>query len=290
MKKIIMFICICLCLCCGNKEINAVPSFEVTITDNVEGVVGSSLSNPEVVLSVDPSIVIFNDAMIGEDVTSWFTNIPSDCNFTAEISDIDDDGATCYVQFSGDIEKTAEPITQDIEATIISSDTEPYLLFSYLNDPIDPTTDYYDGDVEVTNGGAQYIITEVFNIQYDGPYTVSGYVGEELTPQVVKVEITTNTDKFYYDNILNAVLSTPNGLTATVTQVPDNKHITITYTGTPIAPSQELIHTTIDKGYMEWNAKDRVVADRADVKFDIIERPPVVPDVPTYTPPVTGVE
>lgn len=296
MKKIIVFICtsICLYLCLSNVE--AMAGFDINIFQNVEGVVGSILSNPEVILTVqEPANVIFNEEKIGEDVTDWFTNIPANTNYTAEISDVTDGGLTCYVQFSGDIERSAEPLEEQIAATVTSSESEQFLLFNYAVEEEAP--DYYDGSIEVVKSdAAKYIITEDFTIQYDGPYTVSGYVGEELTPQVVKVEITSNTDKFNSAKILNSILSTPNGLTATVTECSDPTHITITYTGTPIVTSQDLIHTTVPKIGMNWNVKDRIVPDRADVKFDIIDRivptpdpEPTYDDPPVYEAPKTGI-
>lgn len=296
MKKIIIFVCICLCLCLGFRNVEASGLFDITVTQNVEGIVGANITSQEVMLTIDrPDVAVFNSEMEGEDVTSWFTNIPEKCNYTAVISEVEDE--ICYVEFTGDINKAAEALQRDIQVTVSSSESEPFVVFSYMNDPIDPSTDYYDGDIVCINGGAKYIITELFNIQYDGPYTVSGYVGEELTPQIVQVEITSNTDTFKVEEIVNKVLSTVNGLTATVTACPDNKHITITYTGTPIATSQELIHTTVLKDYMSWGVKDRIVPDREDVKFDIIDRTPPTPpvieieddDPIPYTPPTTGV-
>lgn len=297
MKKIIILLCTCLCLCFGYRNISATALFNITVTNNIEGIVGSTITSQEVTLTIDSSdVAIFNSEMEGEDVTDWFTNIPDNCNFTATISSVDNE--TCFVEFTGDIDKVAQALQKDIDVTVNSSESEPYVVFSYMNDPIDPSTDYYDGSIDCINGGAEYIITELFDIKYDGPYTVSGYVGEQLTPQIVRVEITSNTDTFKVSDIVDKTLSTVNGLTATVTECIDNKHITITYTGTPIATSNDLIHTTVCKDYMAWNVKDRIVPDREDVRFNIIDKTPIVVPVveiddenpKPYTPPVTGVD
>lgn len=288
MKKIIVFICLCLCVCFGFKDVDAVSEFDVTITGTVDGNINKNITK-SVTFTISNELVTFNEDLVGCDVTSWFNNIPEDCDYTATCKFASDE--ICMVEFTGKIGKDAIVGTTPIDATIdvVSDDEEedvcPLILYN---------GDNYIDTKDAINDNANYVITDNFVIQYDGPYTVSGYVGEELIPQVVRVEITTDTDTFNSEEILNQVLSTPNGMYATVSESIDNKHITITYTGTPVEESQDLIETTISKDYMDFKRVDRAVPNREDVKFNITKKviPPVIEDddpIP-YIPPVTGID
>lgn len=299
MKKIIAILVSVLCLFTTFRyRIYSVGDFNVIITNNVEGYIGTTITSQTVELTFDDINCKFIETNLPQnmDITSWFS-FPTGCNYTVKVNDCAPEKLT--VTFDGDIEYSATVGETPITVTI------PYT-------PDDPATTAIDEEVcfvkydvnnykspidDVINTNAKYIIKDDFNIQYDGPYTVSGIVGESLTPQIVRVEITAGSDEFS-PNIENVTLPVVNGLTPTVTEVdPDCAYIVITYTGTPINPSQDLIHTTILKENMLLEVKDRVVPDRVDVKFDIVAKniptPPSNPEPSediTYTIPVTGID
>ena len=289
MKKIIAILVSVLCLFTTFRyRIYSVGDFNVIITNNVEGNVGTTITSQTVELTFDDINCKFIKDNLSQnmDITSWFS-FPTGCNYTVKVNDCTLEKLT--VTFDGSVDYTATVGETPITVTIPYIEATPYV----NNDdkvykaPID----------DVINTNAKYIIKDDFNIQYDGPYTVSGIVGETLTPQIVRVEITSGADEFKLE-LENKTLPVVNGLTPTVTEVdPDGAYIVITYTGTPINPSQDLIHTTILKENMLLEVKDRVVPDRVDVKFDIVAKniptPPSNPEPSediTYTIPVTGID
>lgn len=299
MKKIIIILLTCLCICENIRyRINAIGDFKPVLENNVEGQIGSTITQQQVKITFNDANAKFVPTAFTtrQDISSWFS-FPTGCLYKAEVNSVTD--TQLLVDFNGSIDSTALegetpieitiPYTPDDEGTTEVNEEVYYV--TYDSNP-------YIADIDdVDNTKAKYIITDSsFNIQYDGPYEISGTVGEVLTPQIVRVEITDGIDEFDL-GIENVTLPVVNGLTPTVIELdPSGLLITIEYTGTPLSPSQDLIHTTILKENMLLQAVDRVVPDRADVKFNIV--PKYVPTPPSnntkddvvYTPPVTGID
>lgn len=299
MKKIIIILLTCLCICENIRyRINAVGDFKPVLENNVEGQIGSTITQQQVKITFNDANAKFVPTAFTtrQDISSWFS-FPTGCLYKVEVNSVTD--TQLLVDFNGSIDSTALegetpieitiPYTPDDEGTTEVNEEVYYV--TYDSNP-------YIADIDdVDNTKAKYIITDPsFNIQYDGPYEISGTVGEVLTPQIVRVEITDGIDEFD-PSIENVTLPVVNGLTPTVIELdPSGLLITIEYTGTPLSPSQDLIHTTILKENMLLQAIDRVVPDRVDVKFNIV--PKYVPTPPSnntkddvvYTPPVTGID
>lgn len=279
MKKIIIFLCICFCSTILFFDgIDAVAGFKVVITNNVVGDIGDTITPQTVELSFDNPDCSFIIENIESDITSWFS-LPSELNYTVTV--VNKSASKLMCQFSGAIDPMASEDVIPITLTI------PYIDKSYVKVSENP----YIFDIDnIDNSNANYIINDPgFEIQYAGPYEIKGIVGQEIDPQIVKVEIINGNDEFNPD-MLGATLPIVNGLTPTVSDVDIDfgEWVEITYTGTPINPSQDLIHTTINKQYMVNELLDRVVPDRSDVKFNI-----VAVNLPSnnkhYEPPKTGI-
>lgn len=285
MRKIVTILCVCLCLgIFVDLYTDADALISVVITNNVEGKAGKAIEDSDVVLTFNqPDDYFWNTDNIAEydDITDWFTNIPTDCNYSVEVKSVSE--TELIATFSGSIGASA-PLTDGtpIELTV------PYLEgVEYILAGVNP----YEADLsDVANSNASYIIKEdKFEIEYYGPYTVSGTVGVELTPQDVVVHIVDrgplNID--FDPTAVTNTLDVVNGLTPTITAFDDTLDlITITYTGTPISASSELIHTTFAQADMVNATSDIEVADREDVKFNIV---PKSRPTPSYVPPHTGI-
>lgn len=272
-KKIIVILSICVCICnllCSN--VFAVGSIKLVLNNDVEGTIDEDIETQNVEITFDePDEYFFNTAEFydGMDVTDWFTNIPDDCDYLVTVYDVTDTKLT--VTFEGNVGSNAT-VTDDpipIEITIPNDEYAYYVLQG-----INP---YINDISNVDNSNAHYVINEpepiTITIRYRGPYEVKGTVGEQIDPQIVEVELIDCPEEFLPD-ILNTTLPTVNGLTPTITSVDlvNGKYLTITYTGTPLEESQDLIHTTILKQYLKLNDIDRIVPDRNDVKFNIIAK------------------
>ena len=286
MKKIIVILSALLSLCSINVIHAMGDDCTLLLKNDVVGVRGSSIDTQYVEITLDdPTQFFFNlDVlcdMIDEEVTDWFSNIPDKCNYTAFIDDVDEN--TLTIRFSGSIDSLASPITENINLELPSD--EGYILLG---------SNPYENDCLVDNTSAKYVVLDVFNIEYRGPYEVKGTVNEDLETYIVEVEVIG--DKFKSEAV-GTILPTVNGLTPTITNVDEvNDYCTISYSGKPINPSQDLIHTTIPSSCLTYSAIDRLVPDRDDVKFNIIPKPTpetepaVTPQEPTtYKIPVTGV-
>lgn len=288
MKKIISFICICLCCFCFYADVDAVAGIPMVITNNVEGYIGSDINAQNVEITFEhPEQYSFNVSNFTNnmDVTTWFDNIPSECTYTAKVLAVEDKKLT--VQFTGTIGAGASESTTNITLTIPNSTTS---YIHDLNSDIDVSDDVFNFD----NTNAKYVISPMPDgIEYKGPYTVSGTVGVPLGDNQIVEVITTGSEEFDL-SILGESLPVVNGLTPTITAMDEvfGKEITITYTGTPLAPSNDLISTTIDGLYLLLG-ETRTVPSRNDVKFNIqpINEPvPYTPPVKPFTPPKTGIE
>lgn len=301
MKKIIILMGILLLCVFYSGGIDASAAIYVTVDNDVRAdityeAVPNDTSDKTVVLLTlagDKSAV-FDDDIIGDNVNHWF-NRPLDADLDlmpvpfndipdgldAFVLDIEDNRAT--VEIKGTVAATANKgisqICLAIPGDVIIVDGDVY----------GNTDDYVYTNLLLSL--AQYKIYEPV-VEYKVPYTISGTVEEALSPQIVVVTI--NDDCLLKANSavsLNQRLPIVNGLTPVISDVSD-KEISITYTGIPIETSQDLIHTIIIKDYLLPDTKDKIVADRIDVKFDIIDKPPpaLIDDTPdTYVPPITGV-
>ena len=160
---------------------------------------------------------------------------------------------------------------------------------SFLDAPIEGVL---SNDPETED--SRYIIIDLeIRAYYNQPSTVSGYVGEEIEVQYGYIKLENDT---YTDGIINDVLSTYNGLTATVISYDSDNVATVKYTGTPLQKDDSLIHSVLKKQHLNISEEDLTVPDREDVRFDIKEKS-VTPDTPAlddgdvaYTIPYTGVE
>lgn len=291
MKKILKIIFICVCLCMvnfNNSKADAIIS--LILTNNVEGERGLDITeqNVEIIFNLADQYFFNTDNIeVGDDVTSWFENgFPSECDYTVSVSSVRED--ELVVTFEGSIGASAT-ISDGIPITI--------------NIPYVPATPYikqgvndYEADLSLLDlsSDALYIIKErSFKIAYNGPYTISGTVGQVLTPQVVVVKIldTGASGEVLDLDSVEKTLPVVNGLTPTIIDFDDIENlITIEYTGTPLAPSQDKISTTFPSSYMDPPSEDRHVPDRDDVKFDITQvSTPNNENKPTFIPPTTGV-
>lgn len=286
MKKIITLLCSLLCvfLCFG---INAEGLVAISVTNHVSGYIGLKIEGQLVDIKLDPSApdASFTDVEVDDDVTEWFTNIPK--GLYAKVNEIINNDEL-KVEINGVVDSSETEGSTKIAITI----PEGYIKYG-LNV-------YPDALSNEPSNSAKYKLETFypFEIQYYDSYVVEGEVGEELEPQDVVVEIVncgSNGEDFDYENIVGLVLPTVNGLTPTVTDYDEvDLTITITYTGTPIKESHDLIHTTIPKEYMVNGTEDRIVPDRDDVLFNIVDNTPHVdptPDTPSpkFVMPSTGV-
>lgn len=271
MKKIILIISLCICLCFVNV-VNASGDIKIYVENNVVGEIGNSIETTNVSLRLEPSSEMkFVNVINGQDITDWFTNIPD--NLSAKVLSVSNN--VLVAQFYGDIDSGLSEGDTPIEVCIPYDSTTAFVQQNSID---------YIADLDrVDNSKASYILSDPsFEIAYKGPYTISGKVGEDIGSQSIEIVINGGADEFL-DGIEGISLPVINGLTPTVTKWDDSgMEITITYTGAPIKPSHELIHTTISKDYMDLGVLDRVVPDRIDVKFDIN-------GVNNYAPPKTGV-
>ena len=276
MKKIIIFLSLCLCLTC-TRVIHAVGGVKVVLNNNVEGISNTTIDPQDVELTFDSDGYEFDTSALSEDddITDWFVDgIPDGCDYTVTVANIT--STTLTATFNGTIEYGTPTSTTPIQVTI----PQGYVIFNSV-----PFTEDID-DVDNTN--AKYIIEDTFNIEYKGPYEVAGTVNEELVTNIVEVIITSG-DTFASDCV-GTNLPTINGMTPTITDLDtsDYKSITITYSGKPLNPSQDLIETIIPYYCLDSYTIDRPVPNREDVKFNIT--PKHIPSIPeTYHIPTTGV-
>lgn len=276
-KKIIVILSVVLCIFSCVFRVDADAYFSVIITNDVQGYVGCKTEKQQVSLTFDdPTNYWFNVDSFDElvDVTDWFAPYyPDGIDYTAEVFSVTKQ--ELIVTFEGNVSLTATEGSYPIEVCIPYYEDTPYIMTSIGT--------YEDDFDNVINDNAHYIISEpepvVITIQYKGPYVVEGTVGEEIEPQIVEVELIDCPEEFL-PSLLNTTLPTVNGLTPTITSmdIVNGKYITITYTGTPLVESQDLIHTTILKQYLKLNDIDRIVPDRDDVKFNIIAKQEEIED------------
>ena len=299
MKKIIILASLLLCMFCLNL-VDASAGIYVTVDNDVEADI-----TYEVVVNEDDKTIVylylngdenvyFDDSLIGENVNHWFSEpldgdenlMPTPFNdlpsgLDAYVLGIEDNKAT--IEISGIVADSNEKGEYQICVAV------PGDVVWCGDDLYGDSDDYIYSNLSLSS--ALYKLYEPV-VTYKGPYIVSGVVGEVLTPQIVVVTI--NNESLLKADLttsLNQTLPIVNGLIPTITSVSD-KEYTITYTGVPIETSQDLIHTTILKDYLSPNAQDKIVPDRIDVKFDIIDKVPqyIEPIEENYIAPITGVE
>ena len=274
MKKLTIFLLLLMSICLPLK-ISANVNVTIDVDRDVEGKTYTDLLNQYVNLELDDPDFSFN-VEENENITSWFTNIPT--GFTAAVEEADNE--FIKVKFTG---QTSEPKDEVILVVVPSGK------ISYMGSPIEGELSN-DADSE----DSKYIITELdIKAYYNQPSTVSGYVGEELEIQYVYIKLENDTFK---ETIINKVLSTYNGLTATVIDYDTDNVATVRYTGTPLEEDDSLIHSVLKNEDLNISETDLTVPDREDVRFDIQKRS-ITPDepaqddpTPAYTIPYTGIE
>lgn len=274
MKKLIIFLLLLITMCLPMK-ISANVDVTIDVDRNVEGKTNTELSNQFVNLELDDPDFSFN-VEENENITSWFTNIPE--GFTATAEEVDNE--FIKVRFTG---QTSQATDETILVVVPSGK------ISYMGSVIEGELSN-DPDSE----DSRYIITELeIKAYYGRPSTVSGYVGEQLEVQYVYIKLENDTFK---ETIIDSILSTYNGLTATVIDYDTNNVAKVKYTGTPLEEDDSLIHSILKKEDLNLSEEDLTVPDREDVRFDIRKRS-ITPDEPgqddpepAYTIPFTGIE
>lgn len=260
MKKLIIVLVTFMFLLINCDVYAEAQGFSVSISDNVEGYVDEDIQESTITLEIDGEDCVFNDnaISIGDDISTWFTNIP--LGLKATVNKLASGNTKLKVDITG---KTSSKVNKNIEVTVPA------------NMIIDETGLYYEFAVAVEpNDYAKYIIEErVVNVVYKQDYTVSGKVNEAIDSQDVVVVISGD---LLVDDIVGTVLTNDFGLVATITAYDqENNEATITYTGTPTRTSQDEIVTTFLASYFK-NYKDNAhVPNRIDVKFDIIDETPL---------------
>jgi len=278
MKKIIVILCLLVSSVFCSVKINAVADYSATITGTVVCFTGEELLEEDeqiVTISLEPSSQCsFVDTLTeGDDITSWFSDagtFVSNRPLNLEAHVYENNESSIKVIFYGDVDENETVGKRAINVTI-PADCVYYGLNTITDDIVivNPTTANYivkDGD---------------FWLEYTGPWEVKGTVGEELETNTVKVQIVRTCEiggqnEEINTNIIDTVtadLPTINGLTPSITDYDyTDMIITITYTGKPLATSDDLIHTTIPQACWTSNTEDRIVQDRDDVKFNIVEK------------------
>lgn len=274
MKRFIPFLLLFLFLL-NPFTLNANVDVTIDVDRDVQGFTNQDLSNQFVYLELDDPDFSFNVSE-DENITDWFTNIPE--GFTATVEEVDNEFLT--VRFTG---QTEDAVNEVIEVSVPSGK------ISYLDTPIEGILSNDPGTED-----SRYIIIDLeIKAYYNQPSTISGYVGEQLEVQYVYIKLENDT---YTDAIINDVLSTYNGLTATVIAYDSDNVARVRYSGTPLQKDDSLIHSILKSQHLNISEEDLTVPDREDVRFDIKEKS-VTPDTPaqddgeiTYTIPYTGVE
>ncbi|MBQ1567551.1 MAG: hypothetical protein IIZ80_06650 [Erysipelotrichaceae bacterium] len=274
MKKLILLLLFLVSVCLPSR-ISANVDVRIEVDRNVEGKTNTQLSNQFVNLELDDPDFSFN-VEEDEDITSWFTNIPE--GFTAVAEEVDNE--FIKVSFTG---QTSEAKDEVILVTVPSGK------ISYMGSVIEGQLSN-DPDSE----DSRYIITEQeIRAYYNQPSTISGYVGEQLEIQYVYIKLENDTFK---ETIIDSILSTYNGLTATVIDYDTDNIAKVEYTGIPLQEDDSLIHSILKNEHLNISENDLTVPDREDVRFDIRKRS-ITPDQldqddpePTYTIPYTGIE
>ena len=274
MKKLILLLLFLVSVCLPSR-ISANVDVRIEVDRNVEGKTNTQLSNQFVNLELDDPDFSFN-VEEDEDITSWFTNIPE--GFVALAEEVDNE--FIKVSFTG---QTSEAKDEVILVTVPSGK------ISYMGSVIEGQLSN-DPDSE----DSRYIITQQeIRAYYNQPSTISGYVGEQLEIQYVYIKLENDTFK---ETIIDSILSTYNGLTATVIDYDTDNIAKVEYTGIPLQEDDSLIHSILKNEHLNISENDLTVPDREDVRFDIRKRS-ITPDQPdqddhepTYTIPYTGIE
>ena len=274
MKKLILLLLFLVSVCLSSR-ISANVDVRIEVDRNVEGKTNTQLSNQFVNLELDDPDFSFN-VEEDEDITSWFTNIPE--GFVALAEEVDNE--FIKVSFTG---QTSEAKDEVILVTVPSGK------ISYMGSVIEGQLSN-DPDSE----DSRYIITEQeIRAYYNQPSTISGYVGEQLEIQYVYIKLENDT---FRETIIDSILSTYNGLTATVIDYDTDNIAKVEYTGIPLQEDDSLIHSILKNEHLNISENDLTVPDREDVRFDIRKRS-ITPDQPdqddhepTYTIPYTGIE
>lgn len=116
MKKIITTILLCLFVCTfALSKINAVGAIDISISGNVSGCVGETITPQDVTVSLSPGAPDYTfDTAISGDISGWFTNIPT--GLSATVTSVS--GSSLTVQFTGTLDSGLSVGTSSIAITI----------------------------------------------------------------------------------------------------------------------------------------------------------------------------
>lgn len=256
MKKLIIFFISCI-LCTLSFSVAAVGNCELQAKGVVCGLTEDTLSSNSVTLTLTEEYS-FTGVEVGDDITSWFRNIPTheDSYFiTASVSNFNNN--IMVVEFAGMYD---EDYSANVEVTV-------------------PKENIVGSNVEndISNVPSQecfYLISSGEALAYyPDSYIVSGYVGEELVTYIVQIQLD-GTEPLFNDEDYplysdTTYISSLAGLSFTTEYNPVESILTITYSGQPEVECQELIHTTFTPELITSITEDLAVPDRIDVKFDI---------------------
>ena len=270
----------------GVKPIYANADLMIEVEGIVDGYVKEEINDKIVTLSLTDNNYIFDEVFTseGEDITEWFINIPE--GLTAVVTSYSENSLGITISGISEVEC-------DLQIKVAVPDG-PIVTKDYASS--------VDGLENIESDKAKYIIEKrVPSAEYTGPFTVSGYVKEDLDIQHIYIRLI---DTKATENMLNALIDIYNGLSGKVVGISDEQILKVEYTGNPEKEDHSLIDITLSKDLVDCN-EDLKVPDREDVRFNInIKSEPEKPDEPyvqdkeennkpvyiTHPIPQTGVE
>lgn len=261
MKKFIV-LAIVLLLAVVVKPVYANADLMIEAEGIVDGYVNEEITDKIVTLSLTDNNYIFDEAFTseGEDITEWFTNIPE--GLTATISSYSENSLGVTINGT-----TGQECDLQIKVAVPDG---PIVTKDYASS--------VDGLENIESDKAKYIIAKCIpSAEYTGPFTVSGFVKDDLEVQYIYIRLinTKATEK-----MLNSEIDLYNGLTGIVIEINEDQILKVKYTGNPESEDHSLIDITLSKDLVDCN-EDLKVPDREDVKFDInVKSEPEKPDEP----------
>jgi len=279
MKKIISIAMIFL-IAVGVKPIYANADLMIEVEGIVDGYVKEEINDKIVTLSLTDNNYIFDEVFTseGEDITEWFTNIPE--GLTAVVTSYSENSLGVTVSGISEVECDLQIKVKVPDGPIVTKDYASSV----------------DGLENIESDKAKYIIEKrIPSAEYTGPFTVSGYVKEDLDIQYIYIRLI-NTEAT--EKMLSSEIDLYNGLTGKVIEISEDQILKVKYTGNPENEDHSLIDIILSKELVDCN-EDLKVPDREDVKFDInTKSEPLVPEKEkeskivyvTHPIPQTGVE
>ncbi len=267
MKKFIV-LAIVLLLAVVVKPVYANADLMIEAEGIVDGYVNEEITDKIVTLSLTDNNYIFDEAFTseGEDITEWFTNIPE--GLTATISSYSENSLGVTINGT-----TGQECDLQIKVAVPDG---PIVTKDYASS--------VDGLENIESDKAKYIIAKrIPSAEYTGPFTVSGFVKEDLEVQYIYIRLinTKATEK-----MLNSEIDLYNGLAGIVIEISEDQILKVKYAGNPENEDHSLIDITLSKDLVDCN-EDLKVPDRDDVKFDInVKSEPEKPDEPAVPEPI----